>query len=178
MYFNSYLNYELINYKNHHVYEYKVNPEDPEDIILLDSLSQEELDVSQYAIIPNLGTVAAGSLSYVQPDAAKFWKLPAKLTYSPENCFSLKVSGNSMIDFGIYDGDVVILRRQEYANAGDIVIAGDRTTNEATIKRYSIGSDHTVILTPGNKTYPPIPLPADVVFINGVLVGILKTSSA
>ncbi len=70
-----------------------------------------------------------------------------------ENCFALRVRGESMIGAGILDGDVVIVRRQQHADSGDIVVAllGD----EATVKRLNI-SGNQVWLMPENEAFEPI----------------------
>ena len=78
-----------------------------------------------------------------------------------------------MMDFGIEDGDMIVLQKQSYANTGDIVVAGDKATNEATLKRFYPAAS-MVTLAPGNCNYEPIMLKAEDVFINGVVVGIMK----
>ncbi len=70
-----------------------------------------------------------------------------------ENCFALRVRGDSMIGAGILDGDLVVVRQQPTADHGEIVVAllGD----EATVKRLSLSSDG-VWLMPENPAYPPL----------------------
>ena len=78
-----------------------------------------------------------------------------------------------MTDFGIEDEDMIVVQKQSYANAGDIVVAGDKTTNEATLKRY-YPSSSMVTLIPGNCHYEPILIEPENLFINGVVVGVMK----
>ncbi len=70
-----------------------------------------------------------------------------------EDCFALRVSGNSMINAGIFDGDIVVVKRQETAEDGDIVVAV--LTDEATLKRFYREADQ-VRLQPENDVMEPI----------------------
>jgi len=78
--------------------------------------------------------------------------LPFEFTRSDE-VFMLNVSGDSMINCGILDGDMVIVRKQPIAQNGDIVVA--LIEDEATVKRFYRTSDY-VRLVPENKSYEPI----------------------
>ena len=78
-----------------------------------------------------------------------------------------------MTDFAIDDGDMIVVKKQNFATVGDIVVAGNKFTNEATLKRY-YPSASMVSLAPGNPNYEPIILKQEEVFINGVVVGIMK----
>lgn len=100
--------------------------------------------------VPILGTVAAGAPILAVEDAIGY------IPYDPERSgeyFALKIKGESMINAGILDGDMIIVRRQETALNGEIVVAllGD----EATCKRLS-RSGGQVLLLPENEEYSPI----------------------
>ncbi|MDD6188221.1 MAG: transcriptional repressor LexA [Clostridiales bacterium] len=100
--------------------------------------------------VPILGTVAAGYPILAVEDAIGY------IPYDPERSgeyFALKIKGESMINAGILDGDMIIVRRQNTALNGEIVVAliGD----EATCKRLSLSAGR-VMLLPENEEYSPI----------------------
>ena len=100
--------------------------------------------------VPILGTVAAGAPILAVEDAIGY------IPYDPERAgeyFALKIKGESMINAGILDGDMIIVRRQNTANNGEIVVAliGD----EATCKRLHRSAGQ-VLLLPENDDYSPI----------------------
>lgn len=100
--------------------------------------------------VPILGTVAAGSPILAVEDAI------GRLPYDPEKSgeyFALRIKGDSMINAGILDGDMIVVRRQETADEGEIVVAliGD----EATCKRLTVRGG-SVWLLPENDNYAPI----------------------
>lgn len=102
--------------------------------------------------VPLLGRVAAGVPLLAEENVDEVVQLPSFLAQE-NDCFVLQVKGTSMIDAGILDGDLVVVRRQEDAANGDIVVAllGD----EATVKRFFREADH-VRLQPENREMEPI----------------------
>ena len=84
----------------------------------------------------------------------KFLDLPASLIPNKETIFTLKCSGESMINVGIYDGDFVIVQKQNVARNGDIVVALTED-NEVTLKTFYKEKDH-IRLQPENDTMSPI----------------------
>ena len=84
----------------------------------------------------------------------EFFSLPANLIPRKEEVFTLKVSGESMINVGIYDGDIVIVQRQNTARNGDTVVAMN-DENEVTIKTF-YKEDGYFRLQPENDTMAPI----------------------
>lgn len=86
--------------------------------------------------------------------------------------FALKVKGESMIEEGILEGDIVICKQAATAQNGDIVVALIDST-EATLKRYEQTGD-TVILHPAHAEMTPLRYPAAQVQIQGVFVGLLR----
>lgn len=154
-------------------YSYKWNVDNKEEAILENLLDHSmSLDVPLQGIL-RCGSVAAGTLHYVPEDAYGKVLLPEIFGLDEAHHFLLKVSGDSMTDFDIEDGDIIAVKKQPYANVGDIVVAGNKSTNEATLKKY-YPSSTLVTLAPGNSQYEPIILRPEDVFINGVVIGVMK----
>lgn len=107
--------------------------------------------------IPVLGVVTAGAPILAVEDATEFFPIPDNLTQSRGDLFMLTIRGDSMINAGILDGDYVIVKRQDIADNGDIVIAMT-DEDEATCKRFYRESDH-IRLEPENDHLEPIILP-------------------
>lgn len=117
-----------------------------------------------------LGAVAAGSPIDVFADEEEVM-VPPDLVGSGEN-FALRVRGVSMIDEGIHDGDLVIVRRREEARDGETVVA--LVDGEATLKQFFCRSDGMILLRPANETVAPVIVPASSVRIQGVVVGLVR----
>ena len=121
--------------------------------------------------IPLLGTVAAGKP--IEPvEGNEKIEIPRSLLGSGEN-FALRVRGDSMIDDGIRDGDVVIVKRQAIAESGQTVVA--LVNGEATVKRlYKKGGQ--VELRPANPALRPLFLEegSAELEIRGVVVGLIR----
>ncbi len=107
--------------------------------------------------VPLLGKITAGSPIEAIETPNEYFSLPAYLIPSKEEVFTLKVSGESMINAGIFDGDIVIVQRQNVAKNGDIIVAMTME-NEVTLKTFYKESDH-IRLQPENDTMSPIILP-------------------
>ncbi|OFX27219.1 MAG: repressor LexA [Armatimonadetes bacterium RBG_16_67_12] len=118
--------------------------------------------------LPVIGRVTAGSPILAEQNIEDYVALPADLTRGSE-AFVLKVRGDSMIEDGILDGDMLVVRRQQTATNGDIVVA--RMDDEATVKRFYREGDR-VRLQPANQAMEPI-LVRDVV-IEGKAVAVLR----
>ncbi len=121
--------------------------------------------------IPLLGVVTAGAPILAVEEATDFFPLPEYLTHDKGDLFMLTIRGESMINAGILDGDLVIVRRQEVADNGDIVIAMTEE-DEATCKRFFKESDY-IRLEPENDHLDPIILPN--VSILGKVVSLYRT---
>ena len=89
----------------------------------------------------------------------------------PEDHYVLKVVGDSMIEEGIHDGDLVVVSRREQAGAGEMVVAlvGD----DATLKRF-FPEGESIRLQPANRRMEPIYVPASEVRVQGVVVGLMR----
>lgn len=121
--------------------------------------------------IPLMGRIAAGQPIEAIEDA-NYLDLAA-LFIGPDR-YALRVTGESMIDVGILDGDTVILRKQNTATAGDIVVALI-DGQEATLKRLGQTRDGIIELMPENSSMSTLLYDASRVSFQGVLVGQLRS---
>ena len=129
----------------------------------------EKIDV-QPASIPMLGVVTAGEPILAVEDASDFFPIPPDLANSTGSLFMLTIRGESMINAGILDGDQVIVRKQQSAQNGDIVIAMT-DEDEATCKRFYKEKNY-IRLQPENDYLEPLILPD--VTILGLVVGLYR----
>jgi repressor LexA len=115
-----------------------------------------------------LGNVAAGSPveALEQSERLEFGDL-----FGGPNRFALKVTGQSMIEDHIEDGDYVVLRKQETARNGERVVA--MIDGEVTLKRFHEDGEH-IRLEPANGAMQPIVVPRERAQILGVLVGVVR----
>ena len=107
--------------------------------------------------VPLLGKVTAGNPIEAIEMPDEFFSIPVSLIPSKKEVFTLKVSGESMINVGIYDGDIIIVQRQNTANNGDTVVAMTEE-NTVTVKTFYKETDH-IRLQPENSTMDPIIVP-------------------
>lgn len=122
--------------------------------------------------IPVLGRVAAGQPILAEQNYDGSLE-PAQMFGDPQGLFALRVKGDSMIDAGIHSGDYVIVRQQEQASAGDIIVA--MIDDEATVK-YFRPRGQRVELVAANPKYTPIVVEAGTEFrILGVVRGVVRT---
>lgn len=119
--------------------------------------------------LPLFGYIAAGRPLDVEVSAETI-AVPEHLTTRGEN-YVLKVRGDSMVDDGILDGDLVIISRREQAYNGEMVVAN--VNGEVTLKRIYREGDR-VRLQPANATMGPIYAPARDVAVQGVVVGLMR----
>ncbi len=120
--------------------------------------------------VPLLGKVTAGSPIEAIERPNEFFSLPASLIPSKESIFTLNVSGESMINAGIFDGDIVIVQKQSTAKNGEIVVAMT-DENEVTLKTYYKENGH-IRLQPENDTMAPFIF--DNVTILGKAIGLYR----
>lgn len=121
--------------------------------------------------IPLVGEVAAGTNVLAQENVEELLPLPEDFTGDGQ-LFMLRVRGDSMIDAGIFEGDYVVVRQQEEANKGDVVVAGI-PGEEATVKTYG-RRGNKVVLTPANPRLEPMVFDARDVQIYGKVVTVLR----
>ncbi len=125
---------------------------------------------AQQQNIPLLGIVTAGEPILAIEEASDFFPIPPNLMNDSGQLFMLTIRGESMINAGILDGDQVIIRKQDIARNGDIVIAMT-DEDEATCKRFYKETTH-IRLQPENDYMEPIILPN--VKILGLVVGLYR----
>jgi len=124
--------------------------------------------------IPILGRVAAGQ-PILADESFEGTVEPGEMFGDRSGLFALRVRGDSMTGAGIMAGDYVIVRQQESANAGDIVVA--LIENEATVKYYRPGRGR-IELVAANPAYEPIAVdPSSGFRVLGVVRGVLRTVS-
>ncbi len=130
----------------------------------------EGLGTTSSTQVPLLGKVTAGQPILAEQNYEGYVSFIAdSIGCSQENLFALKVSGESMIDAGIIDGDIVIVDRRDYANNGEIVVA--MIEDSATVKTFYREDGH-FRLQPENMTMEPIY--SDKVIILGKVVASLR----
>jgi repressor LexA len=151
------------------------DPSKPRAIeLLVDRAKRAKTAVESAAggALPVVGQVAAGSPVLAEENIEDYVQIP-DLAGGDEGEFILGIAGDSMIDAGIHDGDHVVVRSQDTASDGDIVVAlvGD---SEATVKRFFREADH-IRLQPENELLEPI-LSSEVTVL-GRVVGVLRRVS-
>jgi len=124
---------------------------------------------AQARTVPLLGRIAAGQPITAEEHVEDVLTLP-RLLVGEGRLFALTVSGDSMINARIQDGDTVVVRSQPQAESGDIVAA--MIDGEATVKRLRRMANGTWLM-PENPEYPPIP--ADRARILGRVVTVLRS---
>lgn len=120
--------------------------------------------------VPIIGKVTAGQPITAIENVEEYFPLPERMAPSDENIFMLEIMGESMIEAGILDGDYVIVKQQQTANNGEIVVAMTED-DEATVKRFFKERDF-IRLQPENPTMEPIILHN--VSILGKVIGVYR----
>lgn len=142
-----------------------------ENFCLQSVVDDTEMD---YTYLPIKGSVAAGNLKYVNVEHDREEIIPLEAVKDPDMKFVLQVSGDSMIDFNILDGDRIVIKKQAFAQEGSIIVGGNIATNEATVKQFHYDGQEKVILHPGNKKYQDIVIRVEDFYINGIVVGVIR----
>jgi repressor LexA len=130
----------------------------------------ERDETPKAATLPLLGAVVAGVPveSEELPDTVD---VPESLLRRGEH-FALRVTGDSMIDDGIHEGDLLVVQQRETADPGQTVVA--LVDGEATVKRFYRQGDQ-IELRPANERYTPILADAASVQLRGVVVGLVRS---
>jgi len=124
--------------------------------------------------LPIVGRVAAGNPILAQEHIEDHCEIPSTF-FTPNADYMLIVRGDSMIDVGIFDGDLLAVHSTQSAKQGDIVVA--RIDDEVTVKRFRKGAaPHEVVLEAENKDYDPIAVDLRQVefAIEGLAVGVIR----
>ena len=132
--------------------------------------------VDQYSGIPIVGRVAAGEPILAEQNIEDYQEVPST-TFHPSADYFLRVQGQSMVDVGIMDGDLLAVHQQPTADNQQIIVA--RVDGEVTVKRLKrTKSKHEIQLLPENKEYSPIvvDLRAQEFAIEGLAVGVVRVT--
>jgi len=124
---------------------------------------------TQSFVLPVIGEIAAGGPIEAYQDTSETLSVPEALA-AGDDAYVLKVRGDSMIDAHITDGDFVVIRKQDTARNGDIVVA-QVEENAVTLKRF-FKEKNRVRLQPANESYQPMFY--DNVRIQGKLIGVIR----
>jgi repressor LexA len=144
------------------------DPTKPRAIEILD----DEFSVQRREIlnVPILGRVAAGEPLLAVENIEEYFPLP--VDYAPnQELFMLRVKGDSMINVGIFEGDLIIVQKQSTATNGDIVVA--LLEDSVTVKTYYRESDH-IRLQPENDQLEPIRVYDDAIVIEGKVISLFR----
>ncbi|WP_243386960.1 transcriptional repressor LexA [Bacillus kexueae] len=147
------------------------DPTKPRAIEILEEDLSAHIPKSNVINVPVIGKVTAGLPITAIENVEEYFPLPDRFVSSDDQVFMLEIMGDSMIEAGILDGDYVIVRQQQTANNGDIVVAMTED-EEATVKRFFKEKDY-IRLQPENSTMEPIIL-SNVVIL-GKVVGVYRT---
>ncbi|AXX98219.1 transcriptional repressor LexA [Profundibacter amoris] len=123
--------------------------------------------------LPVMGRIAAGTPIEAISEVSHNVSVPGGMVDANSHHYALEVKGDSMIDAGINDGDVVVIRETSAADNGDIVVALVEG-HEATLKRYR-RKGNMIALEAANPAYETRMLPDDKVKVQGRLVGLIRT---
>ena len=122
--------------------------------------------------IPFLGRIAAGNPIEAIANSFEHISVPDYLLKNNEEHFTLEVIGDSMKDEGILNGDIVVIKKQETAISGDVVVALI-DDNEVTLKKFR-SYKNSIALEPANKNYKTRIFGIERVNIQGILVGLIR----
>lgn len=120
----------------------------------LELLTPNEFEDENVISVPLLGKITAGNPIEAIENTDEYFNLPAELVPKGKTVFTLRVNGESMINKGIHDNDIVIIERKNTANNGDIVVAMN-DENEVTLKTF-YKEDGYFRLQPENDYMVPI----------------------
>jgi repressor LexA len=146
------------------------DPTKPRAIEVLEVDEATHIPRNKVVHVPIVGKVTAGLPITAIENVEEYFPLPVNLAPGDEQVFMLEIMGESMIEAGILDGDYVIVKQQQSANNGDIVVAMTEE-DEATCKRFFKEKDY-FRLQPENSTMDPIILKN--VTILGKVIGVYR----
>ncbi|TQS75474.1 transcriptional repressor LexA [Ornithinibacillus gellani] len=146
------------------------DPTKPRAIEVLDLSEDTDVPRGEVRYAPLIGKVTAGIPITAVENIEEFIPIPSSSASAEDNVFVLVIDGESMIEAGILDGDMVIIKQQNTAQNGEIVVAMTEE-NEATVKRFFKEKDH-IRLQPENATMEPL-IYRDVTIL-GKVVGLYR----
>ena len=141
-------------------------------VILIEPGSARGIRLVEQLGLPLIGSVAAGSPILAVENVQSRYQMDAQL-FSPKADYLLRVRGNSMIDAGIFDGDLLAVHATREARNGQVVVA--RMGDEVTVKRYQ-KKGHVVELVAESAGYDPIVVDTrrEALEIEGLAVGLIR----
>ena len=143
----------------------------PRGIKLLDSVKDKLQGKGNGTKVPLLGAIPAGGPVVSEEYIEGMFEISNDIADKPEECFMLRVSGLSMVDAGILEGDLVIVNPKQSPKNGDVVVA--LVDNENTLKRYIVENGKK-FLRAENAAYEDI-YPEEELMIQGVVQSLLRT---
>jgi len=138
--------------------------------ITVTPLAEAGLYRPEFGALPLLGRVAAGYPILAEENVDGL--IPVSAAHARPRAFCLRVSGDSMIDAGIHDGDIIIVDQDRRPRTGDIVVA--LIEDDATVKYYH-PKGATIELRPANPSMEPMHYPAHTVLLQGVVIGLQRS---
>ena len=129
-------------------------------------------NISYEISIPLIGTIAAGEAIEAIEQSSDFISIPSSMTSPNSKYFGLKVKGLSMINKGIFDGDIAVIRKTNNVENGKIA-AVLTNENEVTLKTIKFDKDK-VILIPANESYQKTEYKIGEIQVQGTLSGIIR----
>lgn len=128
---------------------------------------------SSSVVVPLVGRIACGEPIFAEENIEEYLPIPSEWS-GADSFFFLRAQGDSMINIGIDDGDLILVRRQDYAGKGDVIVA--LVDDDATLKRY-YPSAGKITLRPENDDLSPIEIdPTEHSFqIQGIAVSVVKS---
>ena len=153
----------------------RIDPTKPRAVeLLFDPETELPFERRPARSVPLLGRIAAGTPVLAEEHVEEIYPMPSDLV-GDGNVFMLEVSGDSMIDAGIFDGDFVIVRQQPTAHSGEIVAAmipGEFGDAEATVKTIRHRGS-AIMLEPANPNLQPFQAPEGTEVL-GKVVAVLR----
>jgi repressor LexA len=152
----------------------KRDPTKPRALELRRDPRPEPVRTADVHRLPLVGEIAAGGPLLAEQNVEDYLAVPEPLARGGEE-FLLRVKGDSMVNAGILDGDLVVVRREQTAENGDIVVAlagEDEVADEATVKRF-FRENGRIRLQPENDALEPIY--AEHVQILGIVTGVFRS---
>jgi repressor LexA len=149
------------------------DPTKPRALELTDRPRPEHAKEPELRRLPLVGQIAAGGPLLAEQNIEDYVAVPEPLSAGGEE-FLLRVTGDSMVNAGILDGDIVVVQRRQDARNGEIVVAlagDDESADEATVKRF-FRENGRIRLQPENDALEPIYAPY--VQILGKVVGVFR----
>ena len=163
--------FKFIDLNHNKQFSLSQDPSVNDELILHDEDKEIEIKRDELLTIPVFSNIAAGQPMYIEDGQQDTMKMPNFWFKGKKDIFMLKVKGDSMINANIYDGDYVIIHKEQGVVHNDIVAAS--YNGEATLKRLNLKEENPMLM-PENDKYDPILIIGDDIYIFGKAIGIVK----